>query len=81
VLVLLLAGNVAWAAAALSSLWLQYRGRAGVVLAISIASLVADSALNLLLIPRYGMTGAAASTAATLSAAALAVVVAGWRRR
>jgi O-antigen/teichoic acid export membrane protein len=77
VLVLLLAGNVAWAAAALSSLWLQYRGRAGVVLAISIATLIADSILNLLLIPRYGMTGAAAGTAATLSVAALAVVVAG----
>lgn len=80
VLVLLVAGNVAWAAAALPSLWLQYRGRAGVVLAIAIATLIADSILNLLLIPRYGMTGAAAGTAATLSAAALAVVVAGRAR-
>lgn len=79
VLQLLVLGDFAWAAAALSSLWLQYQGRAGIVLGISIATLVVDSGLNLLLIPRYGMTGAAASTAATLSAAALAAIVA--RRR
>lgn len=81
VLVLLAAGHVAWAAAALSTLWLQYRGRAGLVLTIAIATLAADSILNLLLIPRYGMTGAAAGTAVTLSAAALAVVVMGRERK
>jgi O-antigen/teichoic acid export membrane protein len=80
VLVLLAAGGLAWAAAAVGSLWLQYQGRAGVVLGISIATLAADSALNLLLIPRYGMTGAAAGTAATLAAAAVAVGVALRRR-
>ncbi len=79
VLVLLVAANLAWAAAALPSLWLQYQARAGVVLAISIATLVVDSALNVLLIPRYGMDGAAASTAATMAAAALALFLA--RRR
>jgi O-antigen/teichoic acid export membrane protein len=45
------------------------------VLAISAATLVVDSALNLVLIPRYGMEGAAGGTALTLTAAALAVVV------
>jgi O-antigen/teichoic acid export membrane protein len=52
-----------------------------VVLAVALATLVADSALNLLLIPRYGMTGAAAGTAATLCAAAAAVIVLERRRR
>lgn len=75
VLGLLALGNLVWAAAAVSSLWLQYQGRAGVVLAISVATLAVDSGLNLLLIPRYGMTGAAAGTAATLSAAALATLL------
>jgi O-antigen/teichoic acid export membrane protein len=81
VLELLVLGGFAWAGAALASLWLQYRGRAGVVLAVALATLVADSALNLLLIPRYGMTGAAAGTAATLCAAAAAVIVLERRRR
>ena len=53
---------------------LQYRGRAGAVLAISAATLLADSALNLMLIPRYGMEGAAGGTALTLTAAAAAVI-------
>jgi len=75
VLQLLIAGNFAWAVSALSALWLQYRGRAGAVLAISIATLVADSGLNLLLIPRYGMAGAAGATALTLTAATVAILV------
>jgi O-antigen/teichoic acid export membrane protein len=81
VLELLALGNLSWAAVALASLWLQYRGRAAGVLAISIATLVVDSGLNLVLIPRYGMTGAAAGTAATLSAAALAIVLVHRRGR
>ena len=81
VLALLAAGGFAWAAAALASLWLQYQGRAGVVLGISLATLVADSGLNLLLIPRYGMVGAAAGTAVTMTLASLAVLVALRRRR
>jgi O-antigen/teichoic acid export membrane protein len=79
VLELLVVGNLAWAAGAISSLWLQYQGRAGTALTISVATLAVDSGLNLLLIPRYGMDGAAAGTAVTLAAGALALVVA--RRR
>ncbi|MCB1036140.1 MAG: oligosaccharide flippase family protein [Acidobacteria bacterium] len=76
VLELLVLGTLAWALAALSSLWLQYQGRGSVVLTISLASLIVDSGLNLLLIPRYGMAGAAAGTAATMTAAAVAIVLA-----
>ena len=74
-LVLLVVGNLAWAIAALPMLWLQYQGRAQWVLSLSIATLIVDAALNLYLIPNHGMTGAAAGTALTLTAAALA---AGW---
>lgn len=80
VLWLLVLGNLVWAAAAVPSLWMQYQGRAGVVLGISVATLAVDSGLNLILIPRYGMTGAAAGTAATLSAAALATILVRRRR-
>ncbi len=80
VLVCLAAGGLAWAAAALSSLWLQYQGHARTVLAISIATLVADCGLDLLLIPRYGMNGAAASTAVALLGAAVATIVMHHRR-
>jgi O-antigen/teichoic acid export membrane protein len=74
VLLFLTVGYFAWAAAALSALWLQYTGRAAAVLTISISTLVVDSALNLLLIPRYGMAAAAAGTALTLTAGAAAIV-------
>jgi len=75
VLVCLLAGNAVWAAAALSILWLQYTHRGTAIVAIAAGTLLVDSLLNLLLIPRYGMEGAAASTALTMTLAALAVVV------
>ncbi len=78
VLIALVLGNVAWALAALSSLWLQYRRRAVAVLVVSIVTLAFDSLLNLILIPRYGMEGAAASTAATLLLAAVAIVLLHW---
>ncbi len=81
VLHLLVAGLFAWALAALPSLWLQYQGRGRVVLLISIATLLVDSVLNLLWIPRYGIVGAAGGTALTLGAAALAVSVVFWRSR
>jgi O-antigen/teichoic acid export membrane protein len=74
---LLVVGNLAWALAALSALWLQYRGRGRSVLGISLATLAVDSLLNLVLIPRYGMTGAAAGTALTLTLAAAVVVAQG----
>lgn len=75
-LVLLVVGNTAWAAAALSVLWLQYSHRGTWIVAITLATLVVDSAFNALLIPRYGMDGAAAGTAVTMSLAAVAVVLA-----
>ncbi|MEM1180375.1 MAG: polysaccharide biosynthesis C-terminal domain-containing protein [Acidobacteriota bacterium] len=76
---LLVIGNAAWALAALATLWLQYTGRATVVLAVTIVTLIADSGLNWILIPRFGMAGAALSTAGTLSGAALTLLV--LRRR
>jgi O-antigen/teichoic acid export membrane protein len=76
---LLLVGNFSWALAALSGLWLQYTGRGHAVVVIAAVTLAVDSGLNALLIPHYGMRGAAASTALTLSLAGLAVAIA--RRR
>jgi O-antigen/teichoic acid export membrane protein len=72
---LLLLGNFTWATAALSVLWLQYTSRALFIVGITAATLVLDSAANMLLIPRYGMEGAAASTAATTLLATVAVFV------
>jgi len=79
VLVFLVIGNCAWAIASLSTLWLQYTGRGQVVLVVTLATLALDSLLNALLIPRFGMRGAAIGTAITMCLAAVAVVVA--RRR
>lgn len=79
VLVFLVIGNTAWAVAALSTLWLQYTNRGPVVVAVAVATLVLDSLLNALLIPRFGMQGAAAATAVTMTLAAIAIVAA--RRR
>ncbi|MDY7093214.1 MAG: oligosaccharide flippase family protein [Acidobacteriota bacterium] len=79
-LILLAVGNLVWAAAALSTLRLQYTERGQVVVAIALVTLVADSLLNVLLIPTYGMRGAAASTAVTTSLAAAAILVAHGRK-
>ncbi|MCB1057434.1 MAG: oligosaccharide flippase family protein [Acidobacteria bacterium] len=79
VLDLLTASNLAWAVAALSVLRLQYTGHGPWIIFIAFAALVADSLGNLLLIPTYGMQGAAASTLATTILAAAAVLAA--RRR
>lgn len=76
----LVLGNVAWALAALAVLWLQYTGRGLTLLTITAATLVLDSGLNVVLVPRYGMLGAAASTAFTTALAAAAVVWALVRR-
>jgi O-antigen/teichoic acid export membrane protein len=76
---LLLIGNFAWATAALAGLWLQYTGRGHAVVVIAAVTLALDSGANALLIPLYGMRGAAASTAVALSLAGLAVAIA--RRR
>ncbi|MBZ0114668.1 MAG: oligosaccharide flippase family protein [Thermoanaerobaculia bacterium] len=72
---LLLLGNFIWATAALTVLWLQYTGRALYVVGITIATLVLDSIANVILVPQYGMEGAAASTAATTLLATVAVFI------
>jgi len=74
-LYILLVGNFAWALAALAALWMQYTGRGFTVMVIAGAALLVDSALNVALIPHYGMRGAAASTAATLVLAAMALAI------
>ncbi|HMB92797.1 MAG TPA: oligosaccharide flippase family protein [Rhodothermales bacterium] len=70
---LLAIGNGTWAMAALSALWLQYRGRGLAVMRITVITLLGDSVLNVLLIPEFGTIGAAASSAATSTAAAAAI--------
>ncbi|MGB0514921.1 MAG: oligosaccharide flippase family protein, partial [Wenzhouxiangellaceae bacterium] len=57
---LLLLGYAAWALAAMASMWLQYTGRGRSVLGISLLLLLVDSGLNFILIPRFGVMGAAA---------------------
>ena len=74
-LLLLAVGNLAWASAALAVLWLQFSNRGLSVLVCSVSVLVLDSALNLLLIPSWGMRGAAASTALTLTLAAAGLLL------
>lgn len=76
---LLLVGNFVWATAAVAGLWLQYTGRGAWMVGVAGATLAIDSVLNLLLIPAYGMGGAALGTAITLSLAGLTVLVARHR--
>lgn len=80
VLLFLVVGNLAWAGASLSTLWLQYTNRGTAVVTITAATLVLDSGLNVLLIPRFGMEGAAGGTALTMTLAAIAVFMARRRR-
>jgi len=79
VLHLLLVGNFVWATAAIAGLWLQFTGRGPLMVVIAVATLAVDSVLNVLLIPDYGMGGAALGTAITLSLAGLTVLVARHR--
>jgi O-antigen/teichoic acid export membrane protein len=72
---MLVVGNCAWALGALSVLWLHYTGRGTLVVIITLATLALDSALNLLLIPSFGMLGAAGSTTVTMTLAALAALL------
>ena len=71
--------SFAWASAALAGLWLQYTDRGRVVVGLGAATLMFDSLLNTALIPSYGMRGAAASTALTLTVAACALALAARR--
>ena len=75
---LLALGNGAWAVAAVSTLRLQYGGQGMSVVWITSATLACDSVFNALLIPNYGPIGAAASSAATSTGAAVALW---WRSR
>jgi len=74
VLRLLAFGNGVWAFSALSALWLQYCDRGMTVMRITLFTLLVDSLLNALLIPEFGMLGAAASSAATSVCAAILIV-------
>jgi O-antigen/teichoic acid export membrane protein len=76
---LLVVANAAWAAAALPVLWLHYTGRGSFVVAIAAGTLAVDSTLNFLLIPRFGIEGAAGGTAVTMTLAAFAVLFTDWR--
>ncbi|MEZ5583420.1 MAG: polysaccharide biosynthesis C-terminal domain-containing protein [Candidatus Competibacteraceae bacterium] len=62
-LLFLLWGYATWAIAGPASTWLQYGGKGNLVVLISVAALILDCVLNLILIPRYGLTGAAMATA------------------
>jgi O-antigen/teichoic acid export membrane protein len=77
---LLIVGNLTWALAAVAILWLQYTGGGRLVLAVSLGVLVVDSAADVVLIPRFGVLGAAASTAVTMTVAAVILVSARRRR-
>jgi O-antigen/teichoic acid export membrane protein len=57
---------------ALSAYWLQYAGQERLVMKVMIASLVVVAILNAILIPPYGMIGAAASTCIVLVGSAVA---------
>ena len=62
--------------AAPSSLWLQYSGKGATVAAIASCALAFDVAGNFLLIPRYGIDGAAAATLAAMLISGVATAVA-----
>ncbi|MCP5425302.1 MAG: polysaccharide biosynthesis C-terminal domain-containing protein [Gammaproteobacteria bacterium] len=71
-LLILLFGYALWAVSALAATWLQYGGRGHWVLSVMLAALVLDIGLNIVLIPRYGLTGAALATTIVFSLAAVA---------
>ncbi len=49
------------------------------MVAIAAGTLAVDSTLNFLLIPRFGIEGAAGGTAVTMTLAAFAVLFTDWR--
>lgn len=71
---LLIVANGVWALAALSALWLEYRGHGKTVVLITALTLLVDSILNASLIPTFGPLGAAASSAVTSIGAAAVTV-------
>ncbi|KAF7785900.1 hypothetical protein PRUB_a0302 [Pseudoalteromonas rubra] len=67
----LILGSCFWAVTAFVSTWLQYTGKGKYVVIIGLLTLVTDAALNWLLIPTHGITGAAIATCISLCVASL----------
>jgi len=78
---ILTVGYLASALAALASTWLQYFGKGHAVVVITGCALAIDAVCNYLWIPRHGVTGASASTALAMLAAAVATWCALYRYR
>ena len=72
-LTLLCGAYAVWGLAAFSSTWLQYVKRGRNVVWIGLTGIGLDAALNLVLIPRYGIDGAAAATLLTLFSCSVAI--------
>lgn len=72
-LTLLCGAYAVWGLAAFSSTWLQYVKRGKNVVWIGLTGIGLDAALNLVLIPRYGIDGAAAATLLTLFSCSVAI--------
>lgn len=65
-----------WALAAFSSVWLQYSGNGHKVVLISVFILIVNLGANYLLIPRYGLNGAASATLISMSLGSVALMLA-----
>ncbi|GAG00562.1 unnamed protein product, partial [marine sediment metagenome] len=79
-LVVLLAGALAFGMRWVGHTVLVAAGRPGTVLAALAPVLPANIALNLALVPRYGLVGAATATAATGAVAAVVMLWLTWRQ-
>jgi O-antigen/teichoic acid export membrane protein len=79
VLLILLAGQLVWAATAAAGSVLNMTGHQNVSAAILAVAAVANLILCWLLIPPFGLEGAAAATAATLAGSNIAIAL--WARR
>jgi len=79
--VILVIGYLAWALAGPSSTWLQYAGKGKVVVAISVVCFSLNATLNIALIPKLGMDGAAIGTSAGMISGSLALVFAHFHLR
>jgi len=74
-LVLLTVGYSVTGILALSPLWLQYSGKERVTMWVTMGVFVANIVLNVILVPIYGVDGAAFSTMASLTGAGVALSV------
>ncbi|MCB1805306.1 MAG: polysaccharide biosynthesis C-terminal domain-containing protein [Candidatus Competibacteraceae bacterium] len=71
----LLLAYFVWAVSSLSATWLHYIGHGKTAMLISAGALLADIILNILLIPHYGLTGAAIATAIAMTMAGTAMML------